>query len=319
MALITYCHLLTVYIMTIFCGLFAILSLFYTNWLKESGRILAIVKSIGLYILLTGWIFVPFLTDYIGRNIQVPANGFIILYSLKQMINNSLDAQLAVTNHSVGIIAILTALIGWFFVRKNKREQTTYVIGTVLLLLTTTFVPYYRMMRIHFGVKSVGLIQFPYRLLSLATLFLSISTSYILLKLIRNAKKRKSQIGLLILILSMIMICYYSEQSPVIEHIYPNSEQLLLPKSKIPNSEAKLLKDATNKLVNNQNYHDIFDYEVLYGETDYYLRSAFDVNSSKESFSPKALSICKHISYINRKQSIINPTSSGNKLFIGLR
>ena len=44
------------------------------------------------------------------------------------------------------------------------------------------------------------------------------------------------------------------------------------------------------------------------------LRSAFNVNSSKGSFSPKALSICKHISYINRKQSIINPTSSGNKL-----
>ncbi|MBO8441611.1 MAG: hypothetical protein IAA89_04180 [Firmicutes bacterium] len=180
--------------------------------------------------------------------------------------------------------------------------------------MTTTFVPYYRMMRIHFWVKSVGLIQFPYRLLSLVTLFLSISASYILLKFIRNAQKRKSQIGLLILTLSMIIICYYSEQSPVIEHIYPNSEQTLLPKSKIPNSEAQLLKDATNKLVNNQNYHNIFDYEVLYGETDYYLRSAFDVNPNKGSFAPKALSICQHISYINQKQSIINPISSGNKL-----
>ena len=314
MVLITYCHLLTVYIMTIFCGLFAILSLFYINWLKESGRLLAIIKSIGLYILLTGWIFIPFLTDYIGRNIQVPANGFLILYSLKQMINNSLDAQLAVANHSIGKIAIFTVSIGWFFVRKDKQEQTTYVIGTVLFLLTTTFIPYYRMMRNPFWVKSVGLIQFPYRLLSLATLFLSISASYILLKFIRNTKKRKSQIGLLILTLSMIMICYYSEQSPIIEHIYPNSEQLLLPKSKIPNSEAQLIKDATNKLVNNQNYHNIFDYEVLYGETDYYLRSAFDVNSNKGSFAPKALSICKHISYINQKQSIINPISSGNKL-----
>lgn len=314
LALLTYSHVLSVYIMVLFSLTVMICALFFRTWINKK-RIFAIVKAFGLYCALSAWIFVPFITDYIGKGIFTPKGGFLFLSSPQQMIERSFTPNVAVAMQSIGLVAMLTAFVGWFFVRRNKREIVTYVIGVSLLLMATTFVPYSRIENISWLTKILGVIQFPYRFLSLATLFLAITASLIVVIIIRRSGSNKiSKFGILALCLGGIMMCYYSEQTPVVSRLTASTSKYLRSTKTPPVSYQELINEAPGKIVNNQNYNNIFDYEVLFGQTDYYPERAFAIHPQWGSFAPRAFSTQRHVAYVNNVPTKVVPLEFPNKL-----
>lgn len=70
MALLCFSHILSVYIATFLC-----IVLFLCKVLTQklsAKRLINLFKSVFATILLAGWEFVPFLTDYLGQNIEAP-------------------------------------------------------------------------------------------------------------------------------------------------------------------------------------------------------------------------------------------------------
>lgn len=314
MALLTYSHVLSVYIMCFFCAALCLCTLFSRLWINRQ-RLLALLKAVGLYFLLSAWFFIPLITDYVGQGIVSPGAGFMLLSSPQQMIANSFNPTSALSSHSIGMLLMITAFVGWFFVRKNTQELVTYIIGVCLLLMTTNFIPYTQIQNIKWLANILGVIQFPYRLLSMATLFMAITASFIMVSFVRRGYRNSSRIGLIVFCLGIIMTCYYSEQTSLVSQLTsPTRQYLKYPKGGTPTSYQALMKEAPGKIVNNDNYNDIFDYEVLFGQTDYYREAAFSVHPKWGSFAPKAFSIQQHVMYVNGHAEYGRPYVAPNKI-----
>lgn len=314
MVLLTYSHILSVYIMCFFCAGVCLCTLFSRLWINRR-RLLALLKAIGLYFLLSAWFFIPLITDYIGWGIVSPGAGFMFLSSPQQMIANSFSPAIALSSHSIGILLMITAFVGWFFVRKNTRELVTYIIGVCLLLITTSFIPYAQIQNIKWLANILGVIQFPYRLLSMATLFMAVTASFIMVSFVRKGYHNSSRVGLMVFCLGIIMTCYYSEQTSLVSQLTsPTRQYLKYPKGGTPKSYQALINEAPGKIVNNDNYNDVFDYEVLYGQTDYYRETAFSVHPKWGSFAPKAFSIQQHVVYVNGHAKCGKPHTAPNKI-----
>ncbi|MFT8459799.1 MAG: hypothetical protein ABF804_10735 [Liquorilactobacillus ghanensis] len=261
-SLLLYSHLLSVYLVSLILVCLLLGKLIIQRKF-EIERVIALGKSVVLTVLLSAFILVPFVTDFVGQKIAVPEKGFSWLMSVQQLIDPSISNTISI-NRSVGIVVLLTALFGWYFVRKNPIEKSIYIIGIIFICLATTLIPWGLFLRSSIFLKILGEIQFPYRFNAYSSFFLSITASLILSKLIQQIKLDYLKKAALITLTLLSFIGYYGSIQPVFDRIVAADHNFLA----VAKKNSILL--PVNALINKDNYNSIFSYLVLFGETDYY-------------------------------------------------
>ncbi|MFT9452744.1 hypothetical protein, partial [Liquorilactobacillus ghanensis] len=261
-SLLLYSHLLSVYLVSLILVCLLLGKLIIQRKF-EIERVIALGKSVVLTVLLSAFILVPFVTDFVGQKIAVPEKGFSWLMSVQQLIDPSISNTISI-NRSVGVVVLLTALFGWYFVRKNPIEKSIYIIGIIFICLATTLTPWGLFLHSSIFLKILGEIQFPYRFNAYSSFFLSITASLILSKLIQQIKLNYLKKTALITLTLLSFIGYYGSIQPVFDRIVAADHNFLA----VAKKNSILL--PVNALINKDNYNNIFSYLVLFGETDYY-------------------------------------------------
>lgn len=271
-------------------------------------QFLLLIKATLMTIILTLWQFIPFITDYLGKNIVAPNEVFQFPYGFNNLINNSFQ-NTADTNGriGIGILLIMVLLIGWAvpIVQRNKKELIIYSLGVLILLCSTTFLAWQAFGSNKAVLNTLGNLQMTFRLLPYGSLFLSVTASFILNSYINNLNLGQREVLVLALFTLISVGGYYGSIQNEVQLLFNPSANLML--NKMDAKEKKPI--AMNKLVDKKNYKDIFDYQILFGETDYYNKKA--INHSK--------SIINNWTYINEKKQIIEKFPQTNKITMQIR
>lgn len=306
--LILYSHVISAYL-TLLCAI--IISIIYMILdIKSAKKIIVnLSKNMILVSLLALFILVPFVTDFINSDIRSPnSDVFSFLDSFQNIFGLSIT-NTADSNKSVGIFAIFTAIVGGYFVKEDKvKEKVVYGMGVFFLLCTSTIIPWGLFNNTIIG-KALGVIQFPYRLNTYVGFFLMVTFSLILSRILHSINNKKAKVLLFSGMIMFLVVSYYGSLANVFVQIHTLQGNLLQkntePTKIIPN-------DA---IVKNSNYDNIFDYSILYGETDYYPKVAFnnlkDGSISAET-NPKINSILSHKVIINGKEKVHTPKVAAN-------
>lgn len=304
MTLIMYSHLLSVYITAMILVLITVGSILYKKGISKE-RIISLVKSGFLALLLVCPQLILFITDYIGQNIGTPQKSFAYTMTVMQLLEPSLNNTSSI-NRSVGIIIIITAFIGWYFVKKRGRERNIYIIGIIFLCLATKLTPWDLLSKT-FVLNIIGQIQFPYRFNMYSSFFLAITASLIIQKILEIGSDNYLK-SINAVILTVVMVISYA--SVVTDTIArTNSNAIYLQKN-----TTALATLPVNSYVNSSNYSNIFTYLILFGETDYYPKQSYASYNNINS-SVNAQTIVKHEGYLNkRKISIKLVKTSANTI-----
>lgn len=275
MTLLCYSHIISVYIATFLC-----LILFICKLLAQKisiNRVLNLCKSVLVTILLTGWEFVPFLTNYLGHNIQAPKEQFWFLSGFDNLVAGSFQNVCggSINNgRTLGILLIMTIFVGIVFVSKSIRELSCYLFGSLLALFSTNFVDWKSLSHNTLVLNTLGNIQFPFRLLSFASLFLAITASYIISQVIFELVKSFSKRILVIFALTLVgIIGYFGTIQPALSRITGNKLNYL-------SVMKPTQKVNDNMIVDKYNYSNLFTGSSNTGETDYFTKNATEFASS---------------------------------------
>lgn len=307
--LILYSHIVSAYITLLSAVAISIIYMIIDA--KSIKRVMInLSKNIILVTLLSSFVLIPFVTDFIGAGIKAP-NGAIFGYlgSFQEIflesVKNATD-----TNRSVGIFAIFTTIVGCYFVRKSRvEEKIAYGLGVFILLCTSTIFPWRLFNNTIIG-RVLGVIQFPYRLNTYVGFFLMVTFSLILSKSIHSISNRNAKVLLISGVMMFLMASYYGSLTDLFVKIHESQENLL-------GKNTKLAKTIPNEaIIRNSNYHNIFDYSILYGEIDYYPSVSFnnlqEGNDITAEVNPKINSILSHIVIIGGKEKVKIPKVASN-------
>lgn len=274
MTLLCFSHILSVYIATFLC-----IVLFLCKVLTQkisARRLINLLKSVFVTVLLAGWEFVPFLTDYLGQNIEAPREQFWFLNGFNDLVNgsfqNTVGGQIN-DGRTLGILLMITLFIGIVFVKNSGKELSCYILGTVLAILSTTFVDWKSLSHNTLVLNTIGNIQFPFRLLAFASFFLAISASYIIFKVVQGLTKSTYKKRLVVFGFVLISITrYFGTVQPALSRISGKVNYLGVMK---PNQ-----KVADNVVIDKYNYLNLFTGSTNTGEEDYFSKDATKSASS---------------------------------------
>lgn len=293
MTLVLYSHLVSSYIIAMFIAVVMLWKAIISHSLTKL-RLIAFAKAVGFTILTTS----PFLLLFcIEGPVATPTNSFIVLHDLKELVDLSINNMIG---SNIGLILLVTAIIGLCFVRKNQNERYIYLTGVLFFIASSNIIPYKLFNHSKLMCNTLGLIQMPGRLLSFASLFLAVTASYIIVQIINNLSHQNLCI-LLMMLASIIM--FWSETLP--QYNLLNSIPLLTSETK-----QDIVLPGLKK-VTNTNYNDMFQYIVPAGETDYYHRTDALKHSELNNLTK---SIINHDLYINGKKEVKQPKSGPNYL-----
>lgn len=306
-SLILYSHVISAYI-TLLCAV--VISIIYIIINPNSIKriVVNLSKNIILVILLTLFILVPFITDFINAGINSPkSETFGFLDTLQNIVGISLT-NTTDSNKSIGILALFTVIVGWYFVKDSRtKEKVIYGLGIFFLLCTSTVVPWQLFNNTVVG-KILGVIQFPYRLNTYAGLFLMVTFSLIISRFIHDITNKKARVLFNIGMMIFLIISYYGSLTGLFVKIHTSQGNILKNNTELT---AFIPNDA---VVNKENYNNIFKYIILYGEMDYYPKEAFNKfwNNVSEEVNPKINSILSHKVIINGKGKVKTPKVAAN-------
>jgi hypothetical protein len=206
--------------------------------------------------------------------------------------------------YNIGFFLILGVLIGWYFVKKNTVELSIYIVGVLLLLMSTSFFPWE-------SVKEtfLGNIQFPYRLHSYASLMIAATTSFILQQIVKGKDKRTR----FLMYVGFLIICginYVGVIQTINNKERINSAQYLRPNK---NGNVQPLQPSNLYKVDKNNFHNIFQYSVTFGESDYYPKKAVNRYGVPE-YVGKEGRIWQKMALINNKRKSVQPIGTPNNL-----
>ncbi|MGI1827001.1 hypothetical protein [Ligilactobacillus salivarius] len=306
-SLILYSHVISAYI-TLLCTV--VISIIYIiinpNSIKRT--VVNLSKNIILVILLTLFILVPFITDFINAGINSPnSETFDFLDTLQNIVGISLT-NTTDSNKSIGILALFTVIVGWYFVKDSRtKEKVIYGLGIFFLLCTSTVVPWQLFNNTVVG-KILGVIQFPYRLNTYAGLFLMVTFSLIISRFIHDITNKKARVLFNIGMMIFLIISYYGSLTGLFVKIHTSQGNILKNNTELT---AFIPNDA---VINKENYNNLFKYIILYGEMDYYPKEAFNKfwNNVSEEVNPKINSILSHKVIINGKGKVKTPKVAAN-------
>lgn len=300
MTLLSYSHILSLYISVGLCLVLFVLKIIFSSISKK--QFFNLVKAaIGTFFL-TLWQFIPFITDYLGKNIVAPNETFQFPYSFSDLVNNSF-ANVADTNGrmSIGIFLMLVMLVGWATskLQHNKRELVIYILGTLITICSTTYLAWQSFGSNKLILHTLGNIQMTFRLLPYGSLFLAVTASYI----IDNCSNlfSREKIPLLVMFILILIGGYYGSIQKEIQVLYNSTSKSFLNRPNIGKEKPVINMGV---LVNKKDYNNIFDYQIIYGETDYYNKKAFKHSKS----------IINNWTYINNKKYSIKKLPGINKI-----
>ena len=307
-ALLLYSHLISV-VITVILMFVLFISKLVVDIKFPKVRWMALFKSIGLALILSLWIIYPFFTDFMHTKLGTPSFGFAFLYSMQDLWAASLENH--ATNRGVGIIFLMAALSGWYFVRNKKQEFWIYILGLIFIALSTNLFPYTELARID-GLFFLGMIQFPYRFLTYASLFMAATLSLIFERVFNKFQAHKKM--LFFCVLGVMMCLYIQTLTPVLDRIYDATPEARLKKGNITDPV------PAGAILDKDNYYDMYTYRVLYGETDYYPKASFDGNVTitdpnvQKKILDRSQSIMLHKAKIANKDITIDPSVAPNEL-----
>ena len=212
MALIIYSHLLSAIIKVIMSVLMLVLTWNYEkNW---KLTIAGLIKSIGATCLLSlGFLFPYFQQMKLGINPPSSENLSKLALGVTNLFNNSLNnswGDSLYTVPSLGIICLIFLMIGIVKAKTTKFEKTIYLLGIISVILSTKLFPW------NLFQKHFALLQFPWRFLETASIFL-------LMYGVSATLSSKSFLKSIGLIICSIMFFYFSANS--IENTVKASDQ----------------------------------------------------------------------------------------------
>lgn len=168
MSLIIYIHLLSAIITVIMCCLMLVLT---WNYEKSWGfTIVELSKSVGVTCLLSLGFLFPYLQQMkLGVNLPFFGNLSNSALSIADLFINSLNNSWGnnqLTIPSLGIICLIFLMIGIIKPKNTKFEKTIYLLGVISVILSTKLFPW------NLFQKHFALLQFPWRFLETASIFL---------------------------------------------------------------------------------------------------------------------------------------------------
>lgn len=226
--------------------------------------IINLIKAGCVSLLLILWELIPFVTDYKGVN--QPAPGFNLSVGFGQMIEQAANNQ-PTNNGGIGLVLLIVALFGWHACQ-TKLDWTTYAFGVIILVMTTSFIPWH-----YISQTPLATVQFPYRYNCYAALFLSIIGSKLIIQLIKQHHWSQTWSAGLLALCSLFL--FFGASQTDIErnqNTHGDVQFLAQKKSKMYDT----LHHGSNKpmIVTNQTYNRQFEYGIIYGETDYWPSAA---------------------------------------------
>lgn len=262
--LLIYSHLLSVVITISLFTILTILSLFFkgVSW----QRLVSLFKSILLTVVLSLWIIVPFMTDYVHSSLMKPAPGLWYIASFSDAILRSLSNATNIQS-SIGIVLLVATALGWYFVKNaSNKEKLVYCLGLILFCVSTNLFPWR-----YFLHTPLAIIQFPYRLMSFAVIFIAATASLGMVKFLEKVSL-KASLMISIFLTLFIFAGYLSSLEPSVSRVKNQSGMYL---KKVPQDQVShTLPD--NSQVDSKNYQNLFEYGALNGETDYYPNKSAD-------------------------------------------
>lgn len=205
-------HLISSFLMAIFILIFLLCNC--KSLLKEKVRIKYLFISGIVGVLLGSFFILPMLEQYKANYIQIFVDGTTIhlneeIVSFKEFL---IPGDLFNKNLGYSIMLLLPIR---FFIKSNKEKDikllkytdTIFILGIVAWLFTTNIFPWNNV------INFVGFIQFPWRLLMIATSF--ITFSYLIYLMILTKEKNHKVIKysyIVIVLVSLFNIGIYSVQ-----------------------------------------------------------------------------------------------------------
>ena len=305
MSLIIYSHVLSVFITSEIMFAIFIMKLIFDKVSKK--RFLSLSKALGISVLLTLFITIPYLTDFIGKNVTSAQPGIIIVNTLMNVLETSFNNS--VSTSGIGLILILTAVFGsiWILKSHSKTLAAIYVLGISLIIVSTGSFPWNVL-----SDTPLGMIQLTFRYLSYASMFLSVILGLSVNDLYESETFDTTfKRGMV----PVLTICIFMLSYVGFHHDSLNA---------LKNSQSQFLKntDTFNQLpdqtfVNNSNYDYLLNYPVKYGELDYYPEKARR-STGNVSYNETNLSIINNIAVVGRKKIHVSPLCESNKMIYKL-
>lgn len=193
MGLIIYSHLLSCILFTGFLTI--MLVVYYRNFLKNSYALKRLVMSIGLVVIITLPVSVNFVSAELQNKVTSPAihnlaNEALLPSTLIiNSINNAIPKPL--TDVNLGILVLTLALIGGVSLlprsqkNTNKLAMVFELVGILMTICSTRLFPWSI-----FQTTPLNLIQFPWRLLGVATFCFSFSAAFVVSQININRAKQ---------------------------------------------------------------------------------------------------------------------------------
>lgn len=301
MSLIIYSHVLSVFITSEIMFAIFIMKLIFDKVSKK--RFLSLSKAVGISVLLTLFITIPYLTDFIGKNVTSAQPGIIIVNTLMNVLETSFNNS--VSTSGIGLILILTAVFGsiWILKSHSKTLAAIYVLGISLIIVSTGSFPWNVL-----SDTPLGMIQLTFRYLSYASMFLSVILGLSVNDLYESetfdTTFKRGMVPVLTICIFMLFYVGFHHDSL----------------NALKNSQSQFLKntDTFNQLpdrtfVNNFNYDYLLNYPVKYGELDYYPEKARR-STGNVSYNETNLSIINNIAVVGRKKIHVSPLCESNKM-----
>lgn len=310
LALVSYCHILSTLLCIEILSILFIISLFTKKW-SNIDRIKALLKSVVLTISLVAMMVGPFVSDYIGQKISSTNSeiNFNMILKLKDFIFSSFSGSYG---QNLGFVLVIALLTGYIYFN-NRFVITVWLLGSTLALVTTDFFPWEKLQNI---VPALGVIQFPYRYLSYAGLFLALIASEAIGSSILKLEKRKQ----LVAMVAVLVVAAVYPLSVLHTRDWRTDSSLDTISVKVQQSGPQGTPVAYK--VNNQTYSEIFSHGVLYGEADYFPKQSWGGNSAAYYGivinNPKLRSIIDSYAYIDGQKTKISKKSGPNKLEMSL-
>lgn len=195
MILVTYAHLLSAVIFSLFLAIVLVINL------KKMTRLVLkrLIISIGITILLVIPIVVNLVSavkhvSVVSPIVPKPLDQEALILSglLKNSINNIVPGSLSEVN--LGILILFGGVIGLFSIQKYKSMSSNLeIIGIIFLLGSTTIAPWFILQK-----TPVSIIQFPWRLLGITTFCFSFAAANVIRKV--NINKLYYSVSFIILL-----------------------------------------------------------------------------------------------------------------------
>lgn len=207
-------HLITTVLMALFCVIIILLNL--KRLLNDKKRIYYLLLSGIVGLSLGAFCAFPILEQYLSSNIEIFVNGSHYVPSKSVVSLKALLIPDWFFKVYLGISIILLIPIRFLYKKKDIDNKYHNLISFSSILLVLGFICFISTTNIFPWVyldNMLSFIQFPWRLLLYATLFLSISTSISLYILSLSSKKKIVKIiSLYIILVSFIVCTLYSIQ-----------------------------------------------------------------------------------------------------------